>query len=662
MVVEIIAGRLIARYLGVSLYTWTSVIGVVLAGISLGNYAGGRVADIFPSRKTISLLFIMASLSCVLVPVLNNIFGNSAVLVQFNWPIRVAAHVAIIFFFPACILGMISPVVAKFALDQGFKTGRTIGNIYAWSAAGSILGTFVTGFFLIAAIGTVAVVWMVAGILAVMGIAYSKKDTPARLWLCIVILLWTISCAPLGWARTIAVNLFLAEPNREDIVYKKDSQFAYIAIEKDKSNPGIYNFRLDSLIQTKVNVDEPLNFKHAYKCHKLFISIVKSLGTLKDNPRILNLGGGGYLVPRYLKEYLPKSAVVAVEIDPAVTHAAVAILGLSDKSGIEIHHLDARNYIENAARENSENGDKIFFDFILSDIFTGGIAIPYHLTTYEYNEKVARLLSAEGLYVINLIDLKESPRFLLAMVDTLKKTFGRVYVFSTERSEGLSSGGYGTYVIVASQREIDAKKIDSVREYGRALDEKGPRPLGGAAHTATILTDDFAPVDNLLAEAFRVKGEYMTYMRLIERGAELIGEEKFNEALLKFENALRINPDIPMAYNNIASIKARQARYGEAIGYYQKAVELEPQFIQAMIGLGNALDRAGRREEAIEVFYRIIKIDPALPEVYASLGNTLLTQGKAEEAITNYSKALELEPGFEAARRNLNIAIKVKAK
>ena len=245
MVVEIIAGRLIARYLGASLYTWTSVIGVVLSGIALGNYAGGRTADIFPVRKTISLLFITASLSCVLVPVLNNIFGNAAIFVQFSWPIRVAAHVAIIFFFPSCILGMISPLVAKLALDQGFKTGRTIGDIYAWAAVGSILGTFVTGFFLIATIGTVAVVWMVAGILAVMGIAYSKKDTSARLWLFIFILLWVISYAPLGWARTIAGNLFLTEPNKEDTIYKKDSQFAYIAIERDGQNAGIYNFRLD---------------------------------------------------------------------------------------------------------------------------------------------------------------------------------------------------------------------------------------------------------------------------------------------------------------------------------------------------------------------------------------------------------------------------------
>ncbi|MFA5251569.1 MAG: fused MFS/spermidine synthase, partial [Phycisphaerae bacterium] len=51
MVLELVAGRLIARHLGSSLYTWTSVIGVVLAGITIGNYLGGRIADRFEARK-----------------------------------------------------------------------------------------------------------------------------------------------------------------------------------------------------------------------------------------------------------------------------------------------------------------------------------------------------------------------------------------------------------------------------------------------------------------------------------------------------------------------------------------------------------------------------------------------------------------------------------
>ncbi len=45
MILELVAGRIVAPYVGVSLYTWTGIIGVVLAGISLGNYLGGWLAD-----------------------------------------------------------------------------------------------------------------------------------------------------------------------------------------------------------------------------------------------------------------------------------------------------------------------------------------------------------------------------------------------------------------------------------------------------------------------------------------------------------------------------------------------------------------------------------------------------------------------------------------
>ncbi len=662
MVIEIIAGRLIARYLGVSLYTWTSVIGVVLAGISLGNYIGGRIADILPPRRTLCLLFVAASSSCVFIPVLNNIFGNAPVLVQFSWPIRIAAHVCIIFFLPSCALGTISPVVAKFALEQGFKTGRTIGNIYAWGAAGSIAGTFVAGFFLIAMIGTVVTIWIVAGILALMALFYSKRDMAIRIWLSAFILLCILSHAPFGWAKTIAVNLFLAEPKTEDIIYEKDSQFSYVAVNRDKLNPRIYNLKLDSLIQTKMNIAEPLNLADAYKCHSLFIGIVMNIGISKDDPRALNLGGGGYFVPRYIKSRFPKGHVVVVELDPVVTDAA-ALLGLSDRDGIEIHHMDARNFVENAALKNSvaQNGE--FFDFILSDVVTGGIAIPYHLTTYEYNEKVARILSPGGLYVINLIDTGSSPRFLRAMLDTLKMTFKHIYIFSTERYEGPASDTYGTYVIVASQKEIARDKISSVREYGRYLDLEELWPAGSFSTATTILTDDYAPVDNLLLDAFRAKGKYMTYRKTIDLAARLIKENRLDKALAQFKKAIEIDPGIAIAYNNIASIKARQGRYEEAIPYYKKAVELEPGFIQAMVGLANALDRAGQagqREEAITIFYRVISIDPRLPDVYVGLGNALFMQGRIDEAIKNYNKALELAPDLEAARRNLNIAIRKK--
>ena len=76
MIIELVAGRLIARHLGSSLYTWTSVIGVVLAGITIGNYIGGRIADRFTARKALSVLFGISSVACVVIVILNNLVGG----------------------------------------------------------------------------------------------------------------------------------------------------------------------------------------------------------------------------------------------------------------------------------------------------------------------------------------------------------------------------------------------------------------------------------------------------------------------------------------------------------------------------------------------------------------------------------------------------------
>jgi len=172
MVLELVAGRIIARFLGSSLYTWTSVIGVVLAGITIGNYIGGRLADRFRPTRTLVLLFALCAAACLVTVVANNLIGNFTWLWQFNWPARILLHVTAVFLLPSALLGTISPVVAKMALERGLPTGRTVGDIYAWGAAGSILGTFVAGYYLIALMGTVSIVWAVAAVMIAMSLLY----------------------------------------------------------------------------------------------------------------------------------------------------------------------------------------------------------------------------------------------------------------------------------------------------------------------------------------------------------------------------------------------------------------------------------------------------------------------------------------------------------
>lgn len=193
MVLELAAARLIAKHVGSSLYTWTSVIGVVLAGITIGNYLGGRLADRYDPRALLPLLFIIASVLCFGVLWMDQLAGSQERPDGWSWATWVLTLVAEIFLLPSLALGTISPVVASLALSYSQRTGATVGNIYAWGAAGSILGTFLAGFILIDQFGTRAIISITSVALALMAVAAARGR-------------WTFRTAVLlGWLQFMTV-------------------------------------------------------------------------------------------------------------------------------------------------------------------------------------------------------------------------------------------------------------------------------------------------------------------------------------------------------------------------------------------------------------------------------------------------------------------------
>jgi len=192
LVIELVAGRIMAPYVGVSLYTWTSIIGVVRAGISIGAYLGGLLADRFPMPSTLGWLLFLSGIGAFAIPPLTNLLG--AVQLNTTLMMRILLLTAFIFFVPSCILGMISPVVVKLTLNNLSKTGNVVGKIYAFSTLGSIIGTFVTGFFLISWMGTRNILLTVGGILIfsalVFGGAFIRKKSFAIFVIVLVSLTW----------------------------------------------------------------------------------------------------------------------------------------------------------------------------------------------------------------------------------------------------------------------------------------------------------------------------------------------------------------------------------------------------------------------------------------------------------------------------------------
>mgnify|MGYP000849803049 CR=1 FL=1 len=179
MVLELVAGRILAPFIGVSLYTWTSIIGVCLAGISAGNFIGGVLADKAGSRRTLGVILLGGGLfSLIILPLAaldltTMLPRQSPVGAQDTWLIfRIVVTTSILFLPPTLILGMVSPIVIKLALTDLRQTGSIAGKIYAFSTVGSIFGTFLTGFYLVSAFGTRSIILGVAVILIAMAFVF----------------------------------------------------------------------------------------------------------------------------------------------------------------------------------------------------------------------------------------------------------------------------------------------------------------------------------------------------------------------------------------------------------------------------------------------------------------------------------------------------------
>ncbi len=166
MLMEVCASRIVTSQIGSSIYTWTNVIGVILAGIMLGNYLSGRLADLISPPALVGAAFLISSIGVMaILPMqpmilqaqeswlypIDQVFNSSSGWIGQSaaWGYRVMFVVGLVFFFPSMALGSITPGVVKWALDRNKSTGSTVGTIYAWNTLGSILGTFLTGYLLI---------------------------------------------------------------------------------------------------------------------------------------------------------------------------------------------------------------------------------------------------------------------------------------------------------------------------------------------------------------------------------------------------------------------------------------------------------------------------------------------------------------------------------
>ncbi len=484
MVIELIAGRIVAPTLGVSLYTWTTVIGVCLAGIGFGNYVGGRVADKYPSRRTLAILLLLSAIASLAIVFLVQFAEALPFLNDLPVIARFSLFIGIIFFAPTALLGMITPVVIKLSLSDLARAGVTIGTVYAMSLLGSIIGTFATGFFLISLFGTRANVALVAGVLALLALIVGGRDLRVRTMILLGILL---AFGYQAYARGALASPCTRETNYYCINVLRVSL-------QDEAEP-VTALRLDRLDHAYRSEKDPLKLIYAYEQ----VYAVFSTHLVRQNPALemLFMGGGGYVFPIYMERKYPQTRISVAEIDPGVTEIARQSFGLIPQSRIMTHDLDARQFLYHLPPARK-------FDVVVGDAFND-LSIPYHLTTREFMLLLKSHLSPDGIYMANTIDVPSVGSFVRAHVRTMQSVFR--YVYLVANSPGWQFAGRATFVIVAADRALDLDRVMQVAEelaYAPVTFIVSPDSLADylAKEPPLILTDDHAPVDNLTAPTF----------------------------------------------------------------------------------------------------------------------------------------------------------------
>lgn len=235
-------------------------------------------------------------------------------------------------------------------------------------------------------------------------------------------------------------------------------------IEPDPYQDGAYILDVDGTPQSHVFLDEP---------DELFFEYVRRIGHVIDSlaPEgepitAVHLGGGALTLPRYVAATRPGSRQQVVELEQDLIDFVREHLPLQRDANIRIRYGDAREVLGKLPSGLLGN-----VDLVVIDIYSGA-RTPAHVTTLEFFTEVARLLSPNGVIVINAAD-GPGLAFVRSEAATLRTVVPHVLAFA--EAQVLKGRRFGNVVLVGGSRTD--------------LIEWMPRLMAGGPHPARVLAD-----------------------------------------------------------------------------------------------------------------------------------------------------------------------------
>ena len=469
LVVEIVAGRMLAPYVGMSLYTWTSVIAVVLAGFSAGHWWGGRLAERTSDRALTATGYALAAAGLTTATASLALRASAPWVTQIPDPVgAITALTLTAFFLPSLFAGIPAPVLTQVALTSGRTQGRALGAMFAAGALGAIAGTLLAGFLFISWLGTA---WTLAAVTA----AYILC---AAICLHLGRRLTPLAVTTLA-ALAVATAVMAARPG-PCTVESRYFCLQSVDLSADPAHPT-RAMVIDHLVHGIAAKDAP---EVMFTDHAAMLDALARLRAPRDDFSSFHIGGGTYALPRAFAAR-GLSRITVAEIDPEVTELAARDFWF-DPSTATIRHDDARRALA---------ADPSRYDIIVGDAFTD-TAVPQHLVTSEFFALVRDRLTPGGTYLMNVIDYADSMAAVGSLAATLRDHFPHVEIWAEARRP--EPGERVVMVIAAGFAETPVDSFTALAPRRTTFAALGPAFVDSLAARGTRLTDNYAPIDRLV--------------------------------------------------------------------------------------------------------------------------------------------------------------------
>src|SRR4051812_29296564 len=295
MAFEMVLGRALVPFFGGTIFTWGALIAVFLLGMSIGFYAGGRLADRYPDAWWIGVLLGACGAVIAVTPLYSQ--PVCLALLEGIEDVRLGALVASLAmaFVPALLFAAVSPLAVRLALSDVAHSGSTVGTMSALNTVGSIVGTVGTSFFLVPTFGSRAIFYLLGGVTALCGAAILARTWGVARTARATALLACVAALGAGLAPEARAQLSVT--TRDGVIESVESEYNNIFVVKRGRIVSMnFGYRDSQYIESQYDLLDPTSLPARYTRYMTIAAVYRSP---LQRAAFVGLGGGrtaSYLV------------------------------------------------------------------------------------------------------------------------------------------------------------------------------------------------------------------------------------------------------------------------------------------------------------------------------------------------------------------------------